>query len=275
MKQTTVNEYIGYVYIVKNTINTKVYIGETLSSLKRRLKQHFWGAFNKNHECYNCHFFRAIRKHGKDVFYIELLEEVRLSDKKEVKKKIQELEIEYIKKYDSFVNGYNSDTGGNGGKIYSDESKLKMSLAKKNDPKALQRLRDVCKPKVCPMDVYDYYTGEFLCSFNSIKEFADKFNIDESHCVSVCKDKSKYATINNRRVKLKYSGEPYKRTFQFSVKTEDGSYIDNCVDSYDIKMRYGVDYSAVCRVCKGEKQSAGKLNGKKLIWSYYEANSNE
>ena len=274
MKKAVANEFIGRVYIIKNTINDKVYIGETLYSLTRRLKQHFWGAFNKKHESYNCHFFRAIRKYGKECFYIELLEEVKLSDKKSVKKRIQELEVEYIKKFDSFNNGYNSDTGGNGGKIYSEDSKRRMSLAKKNNPETLIHLRKVCIPKICPVDVYDYYNGEYIESFSNLKELAKFYNIDHSHCVKVCKNKSKYATINNRRVKLRYSGEPYIRTFQFTVKTEDGLYVDNCVDSYDIKSKYGVDYSAVCRVCNGEKQSAGKLNGKKLIWSYYEKSSN-
>ena len=75
---------------------------------------------NLNHHCYNCHFYRAIRKYGIDHFFIKELECIKGTNKKDVKLQIQKLEKFYIQKYDSFKNGYNSDTGGNKGKVVSE-----------------------------------------------------------------------------------------------------------------------------------------------------------
>ena len=56
---------IGYVYIIKNNINSKVYVGQTTVSLKKRFIQH---CLKKS----NCvAISRAISKHGRDNFSIE------------------------------------------------------------------------------------------------------------------------------------------------------------------------------------------------------------
>lgn len=266
--------FVGRIYLIKNKVNDKPYIGETLTSIDKRFKQHLNQAFYERSTCYNCRLHKAIREFGKDVFYIEELECITSIDRKELKQMLKKLEKEYIKKYDSFENGYNSNSGSIGGSVLAEEIKKHLSEVKKSDIKNTQRLIENSKKRLKKINVYDYYSGEYLFSSNSIKELAEEYKIDASSITKVCKGKHNYITLNDKRCKVLYDGETYNRTFQFIVKTEDGSYIDYCVDSYDIKIRYGVDYSAVCRVCDGKKQSAGKLNGKKLIWSYYETNSN-
>lgn len=97
---------LGNLYIIRNTVNDKVYIGKTYNTIEQRFKEHKQDAKRgiKNK------FYNAIRKHGNDKFYIELIgqfEEGMLENK----------EIEYIAKYDSFHNGYNSTLGGGGKRI--------------------------------------------------------------------------------------------------------------------------------------------------------------
>lgn len=100
----------------------KSYIGITSASMETRLKQHVREARNKN--IYKFH--KAINKYGIDNFSSEVLESDIVSDL------AVEREKYWIKKFDSFKNGYNMTDGGQGhmfGFKHSDESKQKMSMA--------------------------------------------------------------------------------------------------------------------------------------------------
>jgi len=87
----------GYIYIIKNKINEKVYIGQTINSINQRLSEHF--SKSKNDSI--MYLSRAIRKHGKENFYIEELEKCPVE-------KLNERERWYIQKYNSIENGYNT-----------------------------------------------------------------------------------------------------------------------------------------------------------------------
>jgi len=92
----------NFIYIIRNNINTKVYIGQTTQSVQIRFQQHL-KCLKTNR---NQHISRAIKKYGKEIFYVETLEECSLSE-------LNTKEEYYIKKYDSFHNGYNLCAGGN------------------------------------------------------------------------------------------------------------------------------------------------------------------
>lgn len=95
----------GSIYIIRNTVNDKVYIGQTTVDIKTRFYQHC-----KNCTIKNRHYklYNAMKKYGKYNFYCEVLEDgVNVN-------KLDEREIFYIKKYDSYENGYNSTKGGDG-----------------------------------------------------------------------------------------------------------------------------------------------------------------
>lgn len=102
---------IGKIYIIKNTVNNKVYVGQTIKSLSDRLKRHIYDAYKMDdmldEYVNNSKFYRAIRKYGKDVFYIELLENCSVGE-------LNDKEIYYIDKYNSYIGGYNSTLGGDG-----------------------------------------------------------------------------------------------------------------------------------------------------------------
>ena len=94
---------IGFIYIIKNTVNDKVYIGQTRASVEQRWKEHL------RHAQYGDQIInRAMRKYGVDKFYIETLEICNISV-------LDEREIYYIDLYDSIdkSKGYNVSIGGN------------------------------------------------------------------------------------------------------------------------------------------------------------------
>lgn len=102
---------IGYIYKWENKVNGKVYIGQTMNryGYKERWSQHRYQAENG---VYSNHFHNAIRKYGTDSFNKKVLKTIEMEDNIELKNALDRLEIEYIEKYDSFNNGYNSTLGG-------------------------------------------------------------------------------------------------------------------------------------------------------------------
>lgn len=101
------------IYKVTNTTNNKCYIGKTTKTLDERKKSHL-----KNFRLgKKSKFYNAIKKYGVDKFTWEELIKCENNDI------LNEMEIFFIKKYNSFNNGYNSTLGGEGGDTISMKSK--------------------------------------------------------------------------------------------------------------------------------------------------------
>ena len=105
---------MNQIYKITNQINGKVYVGLTTNGVKQRWSEHR-SRFNlgeRDHKLY-----QAMRKYGISNFHIDVIHEV--NDASE----LPTLEIEYIKKFDSFNNGYNMTCGGD---VVSNETKEKL-----------------------------------------------------------------------------------------------------------------------------------------------------
>lgn len=89
---------MGYIYIIRNTVNSKVYIGQTINTVDVRFYQHKLCAKNTK---YNSKVYRAMREIGVNNFYVEELIECDNND-------LNKYEQLYVSKYNSIVNGYNS-----------------------------------------------------------------------------------------------------------------------------------------------------------------------
>lgn len=94
----------GRIYIIRNTVNDKVYIGQTKVSLKLRFQNHLSAARKGKDYIIG----KAIRKYGEEKFYIELLEECTIEE-------LNEREKYWISYFNSTNNkfGYNISIGGN------------------------------------------------------------------------------------------------------------------------------------------------------------------
>ena len=94
---------MAYIYSITNSINQKQYVGLTRQANPYdRWKQHL-----NDSKCNSEHpIHRAIRKYGADNFKFRVLEEC--SDNK-----VEEREIHYIDKFNTFYEGYNATLGGN------------------------------------------------------------------------------------------------------------------------------------------------------------------
>lgn len=92
------------IYIIKNNINTKVYIGQALDS-KKRFRSHCKGDYD------NSLIDKTIQKYGKEHFWFEILESQI--------ENYNEREKYWIKYYNSYFDGYNSTLGGKLVELYN------------------------------------------------------------------------------------------------------------------------------------------------------------
>ncbi|MDO4778521.1 MAG: GIY-YIG nuclease family protein [Tissierellia bacterium] len=109
------------IYIIKNKINGKVYIGQTIQTFQARMSEHRKKARNNA----NFPLYNAINKYGLKSFSFEVL------DTANSQQELDEKEIAYIKKYNSlYPNGYNLTKGGAGTFDYKHKEETKMLMSK-------------------------------------------------------------------------------------------------------------------------------------------------
>lgn len=82
----------GIIYKITNSINGKIYIGQTKNGLENRWHQHIYDA---SHNRTNMPIHFAMMKYGIENFTIECI------DTAETKEELNQKEISYIKKYHS------------------------------------------------------------------------------------------------------------------------------------------------------------------------------
>lgn len=95
------------IYKITNKLSNKSYIGQAMD-IQVRWNKEKSRAFLPASSEYDKTLSRAFRKYGLENFSFEILEECEMD-------MLDEREIYYISLYDSYFNGYNETTGGNGG----------------------------------------------------------------------------------------------------------------------------------------------------------------
>jgi len=109
------NNIYGIIYKCTNIVNGKIYIGQTINTLEKRIIGHIHNIKHKSN-----YFHNALNKYGQKNFIWEIIDEAFSKDELDLK------EIRWIKYYNSFgENGYNLTSGG------SDNFKVSKSLKNK------------------------------------------------------------------------------------------------------------------------------------------------
>lgn len=144
------------IYIIRNTINDKIYIGSAVSFKQRFIKHKSDLKLNQHHSIY---LQRSWNKYGKDKFIFEIVEYV------EDKTKLIEREQRWL---DFFNPEYNTcPTAGN-------------SLGYKHTDKSKKIMSDKKKRKVDQFDL----NGNFIKTFDGIHIAQKELNI--THISDVC-----------------------------------------------------------------------------------------
>ena len=108
------------IYKITNKINDKAYIGQAID-IESRWSKEKSRAFQPDSTEYNKTLSKAFRKYGIDNFSFEIIEECEMSV-------LDEREIYYIAIYNTYFEGYNETTGGNGGNCNACQKISKLDL---------------------------------------------------------------------------------------------------------------------------------------------------
>lgn len=109
-----------YIYEIRNLVNNKRYIGQTIQFIEKRWRDHRRLLNNGKHR--NVHLQNAWNKYGPLSFKFSILHTCSTLDE------LNKLEEKLIKEN---INGYNLKLGGDNGGKCSDKMKLRMSLAQR------------------------------------------------------------------------------------------------------------------------------------------------
>ena len=124
------------VYIARNKMNGKCYVGKTTYSFESRKKAHIRECSRENPKT---HFHKALKKWGLDAFSWEIVEVAGSEEE------LNTLEQFHISKENSYVSGYNQTLGGEGqnGWVPSEETRKVWSSQRKGKNQYIGRPRIV------------------------------------------------------------------------------------------------------------------------------------
>lgn len=189
------------VYMHKNKINNKVYIGLT-NDTKNRWRAN--GKGYKNYENDNPRpFYNAIKKYGWDNF-----EQIILSDNLSYEEACEE-EIKHIRKHKSTQKkyGYNVSEGGNGGRIYKVHPKGMLGKSHSQETRIQQS-------KLMKQLNEEGKTGAVWLSGHPKGMLGKKHSMETKKAISSkCKEKN----INCKKMIIKY---PDSTTKEYKSVTE-------------------------------------------------------
>ena len=228
MYNNITQKYEGYIYIISNDINNKVYIGQTIETIEKRYKDHISASKSSNTK--GVILYNAMRKYGVEHFIVKELKKISCISNIELRDKINESECYYISKYNSQKpNGYNVTPGGSN---VSESIKVKI-------------------------DQYDIY-GKFIKTYNSTREAQQIFGNYFSRNISEC--------CNGRCMVAygyvwRYQGEPFNK---YEVRLND--YGRKEIDCYSLDGVYLKTYKSMGIAAKelGYVTKTGKGNSSKI-----------
>lgn len=211
------NNYV--IYMHKNKINNKVYIGQT----NKAKASYRWGINGSGYKT-QPKFYRAIKKYGWNNFEHIILEENIFLNNIDLKEQY------YINKYNSIKNGYNCQKGG---------------INKK----------PITNRKI----VYQYdLLGNFIKKYNSILDAATILNIAPGSIVKTCKGELKscggFMWSYNKDINIKLERKTNaKKVYQYDMQGNLVKIFDSIKQA---ATEVGTTKSHICNCCKHKDKSA-------------------
>lgn len=267
---------IGIIY--KYTSPTgKIYIGQTIHEQERRnnfldISKRYGGK----------KIDMARRKYSPESFTYEVICRLEFTTAKEAKEKLDELEIFYIDKFDSYNKGYNMTFGGHTttGRKLSKEQKEGHSKAMKSlyaNPEWKAKRMRIDRSEEHRKKLSEINRGERNSMFgkkasketrvkmsaarSGVKHFMYGKNMDKER-----KEKCRIAA--SRRHRERPMSDDIKEKIRKSVGvpvaqySKDGIFIKVYPSALIAGQILGIDHSGIIKVCKGKRKIAGGFQWK-------------
>ncbi len=264
----------GIIYYALNTIKDKVYVGQTVRELKKRINEHYLHSKNIKYDTY---FDKALRKYSKDVWEWNMLDVGYCEEELTAK------EDNWMMIFDSLNNklGYNTKEAGSNGKP-NKEIKRKMSLSaigRKNSEEMKQKIRETLtgskrsdKTKKImseqKMGAKNPNAVKVLCVesnkiYGCITEAGKKLNINRTSIIGCCR--------KNRKTAGGFHWKYVDGTSKFyQFKKNKQKKIIFCVENNEVyesvieaSRKTNISNGNISSVLTGKRKTAGKLH-----WEY-------
>ena len=216
------------IYKIENLINGSIYIGQSID-MEKRWSTHISILNQNNH--YNAHLQNAWNKYGSENFKFSIVEECKPLE-------LNDREIYWINKYDSFINGYNLTSGGGNTESFS-KSVIQFDM-----------------------------NGKELNRYFSISEAETITGINYSMISECCSNKRKTAggyiwQYEDGFVSIPSWHFQARKFREICQINDDGKIINIFPSSAEAKRVTGICDTSIIRCCRGTLQSAGGYK-----WSY-------
>lgn len=217
------------IYKIENLINGSIYIGQSID-IEKRWSTHISILNQNNH--YNAHLQNAWNKYGSENFKFSIIEECKQFE-------LNDREIYWIDKYDSFINGYNLTPGGGNTESFS-KSVIQFDM-----------------------------NGKELNRYFSISEAETITGINYSMISECCSNKRKTAGGYIWQYEDGFVSVPswhfQSRKFREICQiNDDGKIINIFPSSAEAKRVTGICDTSIIRCCQGTLQKAGGYKWKYL-----------
>lgn len=133
----------GFIYLIRNRINGKGYIGQTIKSVRKRFAEHLRSAANGS----NYAIHSAIRKHGADNFEVETL----VTCDSALLNALEEYCVVFYGTRVAIGHGYNMTDGGKATSGWSPSAQTREKMSKslkgrKQSPEHMANIKAARKP---------------------------------------------------------------------------------------------------------------------------------
>lgn len=129
----------GFIYLIRNRVNGKGYVGQTIKSVKKRFAEHLRSAINGSEYAVHC----AIRKHGADNFEVETV----VACDSSLLNALEEYCVAFYGTRAAIGHGYNMTDGGKATSGWSPsaatrEKMSKSLMGRKHSPERIAKAKE-------------------------------------------------------------------------------------------------------------------------------------
>ena len=269
----------GIIYKITNNINGKVYIGQTTQSRGFKGRYDCKGegierVFNyyiqrrDSGDNFNTYLFNAIKKYGKKNFNVD--EELDIAYSKE---ELDRKEIQYIKKYNSFNNGYNMNEGGGGnkGNCKGGSHYLARPIICLNDDREFEAVIEAEK---------EYNIGGIYACLSGERNYAGIHPTTKQRMVWMDKEEGKQLTREEKNIIIEKAyrsrfGENHHKSKSVVCLNDDERY--GSISDAERAYGFEVGKSKISEVCNYDDNKNGKrysvknpITKERLVFMYLE-----
>ena len=190
MTYRDIDPKLAGIYLFKNNINGKCYIGQGVS-IRKRLKHHLSNIRNKR---YDLPLYRAIEKYGLHNFTIDIVESFIPDESittEQLINKLDNLEIKYIEQYEGYTKGYNCTKGG-------DFGVLGLKMTEEQRKKVSENTKKLIQDGIIGKRVYMYnFIDKYYICAHTIKDASTITGLSRSNISKLCNNRYIHPFCNN------------------------------------------------------------------------------